>query len=203
MSNSDIASFLSKDSDRVAAMFAEGVEFSLWDLGRHPTFLVVRVDGIEPAHRITVALYDDQVFLPFSDRDPSERLVIADLDLKVRYGQVWNHANIELRVLDSGVSPASKLRYPSENYIESGKRISLRGALAEAYQMGGYGDRHGLRNSNGITQEEADFIAAAAVGAAADVRRCDDPKVIADRARSAVRLSADAPSSARGPRTAL
>lgn len=203
MSDSDLDSFLAKDSDRVAALFAEEVEFSLWGLGRHPTFLVSRVNGIEPAHRITVALYDDQVFLPFSDRDPSERLVIADLDFKVRYGQVWNHANIELRVLDFGASPTSELRYPSENYIESGKRISLRGALAEAYQMGGYGDRHGLRNSNGITQEEADSLSAAAVGAAADVRRCDDPKIIADRARSAVRLSTDAPFSARGPHTAL
>lgn len=168
-------SALARDAAKVAEVFEERVELALWKLGRYATFRVVGVDGAAPLHRITVARYDDQVFLNPASRDPSDRLTLLDLDYRVRYGQVGNVANIEMRVLKSHTAPGTPLRFPRENYIAHGERVSLRGLLAEAYQLGGYGSFHDRLNSNGVSPSEADALAIEALGLPPASLRADAP----------------------------
>lgn len=179
-----IQSAIEREMANVSALFEEDVELSLWNLGREATYLVTSVDGVETSHRILVSYYYDQSFLSFSDRDPSYRLTVCDLDYDVRFGEVWNHANIEYRVLFDESATDKGLRYPKENYLMPGEKVSLRALLSQAYQMGGYGDRHNLGNSFGIDAEDAAAIVEDAIGEdPASVK--PSPKAISDSARDA------------------
>lgn len=180
----DIDGMVSKEARKVASLFTEDVSLSLWELRSYPVFKVASVDGRPAAHVVTVALYYDQAYLPFSERDPSYRLVVADRDVRVRYGQVGNVANIEMRVLGPGAERDPKRLYPPQRYLGSEGGASLRSLLAEAYQMGGYGDRPELRNSDGIAPGTALAMADEALGGRT-AERAHSPAQVAERARRA------------------
>lgn len=71
------------------------------------------------------------MYLPFESRSNTNRLTVTDLDYDVRYGQVVNHANIDMRVLNDGMNAEN---YNSDIYIPSNTKVSLRDLLIRAYQ---------------------------------------------------------------------
>ena len=157
----DLNDYLERDKREIADLFVEDVALSLASIGRHATFSVREVDGVRVAHDITVERYYDQQFLPFSMRDPSDRLVLVDRDATVRCGQVVNHANIELRLLHPHASSEGRA---AGLYVPHGTRLSIRDLLARAYRLGGYGARHDLANSDAPSAASALALAGEALG---------------------------------------
>lgn len=188
---------IEKEKAKVAALFEEDVELTPYDFRPSFTeFRVMAVNGQKAKHRVTVSFYDDQIYVTPKNRDPSCKLQVSDLDVRVRYGQVGNHANKVLRVLSPGhsleealpISASESLRPgrpESGLYVEGGTKLSLRAMLEEAYQLGGYGEHPDRRNSNGITAVEARAIAAEAIGPAARHAVERSPEGIAAAAREA------------------
>lgn len=171
----DLDSFVAAERDEVASLFMESLDLVLHELrGGHSVFRVRSVDGREASHRILVSLYDDQIYLPPEDRKPWRKLTVSDFDFGVRHGQVQNHANKVLRVLDvghtveevyEGKTPLGRSGRPESGLlVEAGTKVSLRSMLEEAYQLGGYGDRPHLTNSNGVSPAHARILAGEATG---------------------------------------
>ena len=119
------------------------------------------MNGTPAQHTILVSYYNDEVYMPFDSRSNTSRLTVSDQDFVVRCGQVSNHANIHMRVQHSGEIVE---RYDAAKVIPAGTKVSLLDLLARAYQLGGYGDRHELLNSNEVTQAQARSIAMEALG---------------------------------------
>lgn len=155
-------SIFDRERSEIAKLFSEELELGLYSLSSEATYRVISVDGIPAQHTILISCYNDEVYLPFESRSNTNRLTVTDLDYDVRYGQVVNHANIDMRVLNDGMNAEN---YNSDIYIPSNTKVSLRDLLIRAYQLGGYGSRHDLLNSNEITEEEARMAVAEAVGA--------------------------------------
>lgn len=145
----------------IAALFEEDVELGLYDLTSVATYRIRSVNGTPAQHTILVSYYNDEVYMPFDSRSNTSRLTVSDQDFVVRCGQVSNHANIHMRVQHSGEIVE---RYDAAKVIPAGTKVSLLDLLARAYQLGGYGDRHELLNSNEVTQAQARSIAMEALG---------------------------------------
>lgn len=156
-----IESVLDRERAEIAALFEEDVELGLYDLAREATFRVTSVNGNPPQHRILVMYYDNEIYLNPEDRSNTNRLTVSDLDFCVRYGQVGNIANIEMRVQHPS---KDVVRYGPDMTIPSGTKVSLLDLLTRAYQLGGYGERHELLNSDEITEEQARMAATEALG---------------------------------------
>lgn len=156
-----IESILDRERDEIAALFEEDVELGLYGLDREATFRITSVNGNPPQHRILVMYYNDEVYLPIDSRSNTNRLTVSDLDFCVRYGEVGNHANIEMRIQHLG---QEVMKYDETKVIPSGTKVSLTDLLTRSYQLGGYGNRHELLNSNEITKEQARSIALEALG---------------------------------------
>lgn len=137
-------SIFDRERSEIAKLFSEELELGLYSLSSEATYRVISVDGIPAQHTILISCYNDEVYLPFESRSNTNRLTVTDLDYDVRYGQVVNHANIDMRVLNDGMNAEN---YNSDIYIPSNTKVSLRDLLIRAYQLGGYGSRHDLLNS--------------------------------------------------------
>lgn len=139
-------SIFDRERSEIAKLFSEELELGLYSLSSEATYRVISVDGIPAQHTILISCYNDEVYLPFESRSNTNRLTVTDLDYDVRYGQVVNHANIDMRVLNDGMNAEN---YNSDIYIPSNTKVSLRDLLIRAYQLGGYGSRHDLLDSHG------------------------------------------------------
>lgn len=155
----------SKEAASIAELFSEDIEMNLYNLDGVATYKVMRVNGHKPSHRITVCYYYDQACLSSEIRDSSKALRIHDDDVIVRYGQTTHRANIEARVI-SAHDNNSKHRYAEDRYLTDDGSISLRDLLIHAYQLGGYGDRYELLNSDHVSLEDAQRMADQALGLA-------------------------------------
>lgn len=183
-----VKDYIAAEKAKVASVFEEEVELTPYDMRRTYTdFRVTAVNGHRAEHRILVSLYDDQIYIDPKNRRPWRRLTVSDLDVRVRYGQVGNHANKVLRVMNEGRSVgeavpeelaalARKDRPEAGLLVDAGTKLSLRFMLEEAYQLGGYGEFPDRKNSNGVTPEDARELADQAIGPA------DRPVVSAERA---------------------
>lgn len=174
-----------RERAEIAALFDEDVELGLYDLTSIATYRVRSVNGNPPQHTILVSYYDDEVYMPFESRSNTNRLTVSDLDFPVRCGQVGNHANIQMRVQHPDEEVG---RYDAAKVIPSGTKASLCDLLSRAYQLGGYGNRHELLNSNEITEEQARSIAMEALG----MPNCDSGAVEPVSLKSAVKESREA-----------
>lgn len=150
-----------RERAEIAALFEEDVELGLYDLTSIATYRIRSVNGNPAQHTILVSYYNDEAYMPFDSRSNTSRLTVSDQDFVVRCGQVSNHANIHMRVQHSGEVVD---RYDAAKVIPAGTKVSLLDLLARAYQLGGYGDRHELLNSNEVTQAQARSIAMEALG---------------------------------------
>lgn len=150
-----------RERAEITALFKEDVELGLYDLTSVATYRIRSVNGTPAQHTILVSYYDDEVYMPPESCSNTNRLTVTDLDFPVRCGQVFNHANIEMRVQYPGEQVN---RYDAAKVIPSGTKASLCDLLARAYQLGGYGNRHDLLNSNGISEKQAYSIAMEALG---------------------------------------
>lgn len=167
-----IEDVIARERAGIAKLFSEEIELELYDLTSKATYRVSSVDGTPPKHKILVSYYDNEAYLSPENRSNTNRLTVMDLDYDVRYGQVVNHANISMRVQDTG---KEVMRYDQSTVILSDTKVSLRDLLARAYQLGGYGERHNLLNSNGITEKRARMLAAEVIGVPITL---DTPEVV-------------------------
>lgn len=145
----------------ISRLFSEELELSLWNLSSYAEYRVTSVDGVPAQHRIIVSCYNDEVYRSFRDRSGTDCLTVSDLDFKVRYGQVGNHANIVMRVLHPGMDAEGR---DPDMFLAPDAMTSLRDLLIRAYQLGGYGAYHDRLNSNEITEEQARSVAVEAIG---------------------------------------
>lgn len=109
-------SIFDRERSEIAKLFSEELELGLYSLSSEATYRVISVDGIPAQHTILISCYNDEVYLPFESRSNTNRLTVTDLDYDVRYGQVVNHANIDMRVLNDGMNAEN---YNSDIYIPS------------------------------------------------------------------------------------
>lgn len=174
MSNSklDFDGAVAKEAAEYAALFDEDIEFTLWNL--RPTyteFRVSRINGITPAHKIVVSYYDRQAYIPLSNRIPWKSLIICDLDVHVRYGQVGNIANISYFVMREGASREELEKRVSDprQLISPGDTISLVESLELAYSIGGYGEHWDRENYDLDTVRNAKSISTEATGVSSDI----------------------------------
>lgn len=119
-------SIFDRERSEIAKLFSEELELGLYSLSSEATYRVISVDGIPAQHTILISCYNDEVYLPFESRSNTNRLTVTDLDYDVRYGQVVNHANIDMRVLNDGMNAEN---YNSDIYIPSNTKVSLRDLL--------------------------------------------------------------------------
>lgn len=192
-----INDYAERERAGVAALFEEDVELSPHDY--RPTYIefrVMAVNGQEAKHRVFVSFYNPQAYIDPHRRNPWKQLKVSDLDVRVRYGQVGNHANKALYVLDPGHDLSEivqgvprdmdhPVRPEACLIVEHGTKLSLRAMLEEAYQLGGYGEYPDRKNSNGVTVEEARSIAVEAIGPAVRHAVERGPEGIAAAAREA------------------
>lgn len=175
MSNSrfDFDGAIAREAAECSALFDEDVELALWNL--RPTyaeFRVSRIDGITPAHKVVVSYYDRQAYIPPSKRIPWKSLTVCDLDVRVRYGQVGNIANVSYFVMDEGASREELEKHVSDpgQLVSPGGTVSLVGSLELAYRLGGYGEHWDRENYDLDTVRNARSLSIEAAGASSDIR---------------------------------
>ena len=177
-----------EEKAKINALFEEDLELSLWTLTSNATYKVDAVNGRKPNHTITILYYNDQVYMPFENRDPSRSLLVCDHDVRVRYGQVTNIANIDLRVLEPNRADTGKRIHSKALYVHPDlEPLRITDVLTWAYQLGGYGNRPELLNYNDVTPEQARSMADIAINAVT-IRTIADgigPNVLVDKAAQA------------------
>lgn len=134
----------------VASMFVEDVELELAAVNRtYCDFTVVKVNGLEPAHRLQVSYYNHLVYTPSKGHEGFDgKLSVLDMgprDYHNRYADAsWAVPFANDDVLDSTRVLLNDRLYYAKDMKRVGEKVSIADMLAQAYAHTYPTGRHAL-----------------------------------------------------------